>query len=144
MPRLFHVSDRGNILRFDPRDASKQSDAGWQVVWAIDESHLPNYLLPRDCPRVCFAASATTTDDDRNRFLTHGKKRVVAIEQGWLERVRTVTLYNYELSDPTFTLFDANAGYYISREPVLPTNVRPINNLLYELQVRNTELRVLA
>jgi len=48
--RLFHVSEDPAIGVFSPRpvpslDAGVEGDA----VWAIDEEHLPNYLLPRDC-----------------------------------------------------------------------------------------------
>jgi hypothetical protein len=143
MSRLFHVSDRADIARFDPRDVTEQSGAGGQAVWAIDETHLPNYLLPRDCPRVCFASFEKTTAGDRTRYLTSNASRVIAIEWDWFERVRTALLYNYEFIDSTFALFDANAGYYLSREVVTPIRVYAINDLLLELEQRNIELRVL-
>src|ERR1041385_7989566 len=125
MPRLFHVSDLPGIDLFDPRDVTEQSGAGGKAIWAIDEEHLPNYLLPRDCPRVCFTASSGTSAEDHARYMTSNTSRIIAIEWDWYERVRTGVLYNYQLPDRTFTLFDANAGYYISREAVVPLNVQP-------------------
>ena len=61
-PRLFHVSEDAGIQRFDPRP-SPSTDAGviGTAVWALAEPFLPNYLLPRDCPRICFRASERTT-----------------------------------------------------------------------------------
>ena len=51
MPRLFHVSEDPTIARFEPRPvASPDSGVTGDAVWAVAESHLPNYLLPRDCP----------------------------------------------------------------------------------------------
>ena len=69
-PRLFHVSEDTGITRFEPRP-SPSADAGviGTAVWALSEDFLPNYLLPRDCPRICFRASERTTDEDRERFL---------------------------------------------------------------------------
>lgn len=46
---VFHVSETPAIARFEPR----AREIGHPVVWAIDDLHLPNYWLPRDCPRVC-------------------------------------------------------------------------------------------
>ena len=64
---LFHASENAGIQVFHPRLFSTAPDAG-PVVWAIDALKLPNYLLPRDCPRVTFGVSAATTDEDRHRF----------------------------------------------------------------------------
>ena len=53
--RLFHVSEEGNIGVFHPRlPLRKDLPADVGLVWAIDEKHLPNFLTPRNCPRVCF------------------------------------------------------------------------------------------
>lgn len=52
---LYHISNIAGITCFDPRPApSSCVDIAEPVVWAIDEAHLHNYLLPRDCPRVTF------------------------------------------------------------------------------------------
>ena len=64
---LFHVSEQADIRVFHPRLFRTAPHAG-PVVWAIDALKLPNYLVPRDCPRVTFGASAATTVEDRQRF----------------------------------------------------------------------------
>ena len=55
MPRLFHVSERPGIARFEPRlPPTANAAVRTPVVWVVDEAHLPNYLVPRECPRVAF------------------------------------------------------------------------------------------
>ncbi|SRR5579883_1993593 len=144
MLRLFHVSDRANIERFDPRPALNNPVEYGDVVWAVDEKHLPNYLLPRGCPRICFAASNATTERDRVRFLEHSTaSRVIAIEWDWLEIVRATTLYLYELPPRNFQLQDDNAGYYVSQTSVEPSSIRAISDLLLELWKSDVELRLI-
>ncbi len=85
--RLFHVSDRPGITRFEPRPAGPQNPGivDRPVVWTIDERLLHNYLLPRDCPRVTFYARPDSDAADVARFFGHTAARyVVAIETGWL------------------------------------------------------------
>ena len=72
MPELCHVSEEGPFSAMTPR-ASPGSDV--PVVWAVDEEHLPHYLLPRDCPRVCWA-----TGDAAGPLLGSPARRVVAVE----------------------------------------------------------------
>jgi hypothetical protein len=144
--RLFHVSDRPEIVRFDPRPAPSTNPAApaGQIVWAIDEEHLPNYLLPRDCPRVTFHALPTSDPADVERLLAGtSAARVIAIESGWLERVRSGRLYLYELPPDSFALEDPGAGYYLSRAPVAPGRVTVLDDLLAELAGRDVELRVM-
>ena len=43
--RLFHVSEQSDIDQFEPR---MHYELEREVVWAVDDDHLPNYLLPRD------------------------------------------------------------------------------------------------
>jgi hypothetical protein len=40
------------------------------LVWAIDDDHLHNYLTPRDCPRVALGRGPNTTYADAARFLS--------------------------------------------------------------------------
>jgi len=127
MPRLFHVSEYGDIARFEPQPAPNNPDAQGNVVWAIDEEHLPNYLLPRDCPRVCFIESG---------------RRVVAIEWRWLECMQSTHLYVYEFNDSSFQLLDSIAGYWVSTQPVVPRSKRIVTDLLLELEGLSVELRV--
>lgn len=141
--KLFHVSEDAGIARFDPRP-SPSTDAGviGTAVWALAEPFLPNYLLPRDCPRICFRANDATTAADRERFLG-GADHVVAFEAGWLERVRTTRLALYEMPPETF--FDAllEAGYWISHESVIPRSLTMVKDLLAALVAAGVEVRVL-
>lgn len=145
MPRLFHASEDPNIQLFEPRPApSPGSGLEGEAVWAVSESHLPNYLLPRDCPRVTFAAAAKTTEEDRRRFLTGDPhSRVIALEEGWLPRIRSCELYLYEFSPTTFECLDPGAGYYVSRVPVKPISRTLISDLLSELENRSAVVRFL-
>lgn len=127
---LYHVSENPNIKEFIPmpppnKEAGVQGDA----VWAISDFELPNYLLPRDCPRVCY----------RDR---EGKK-IIAIEEGWLDRINQTTLYLYELDEAHFFEIDPIAGYWISREVSVPKSVAKIENILDELTGRDLTLKVL-
>lgn len=95
---LFHVSEEPNIKSFEPRTSEI---AGESVVWAIDDTHLHNYLVPRDCPRVTYYAGTETSLEDTNRFLGLSRA-VVAIESDWFERLQTCRLFCYHLPPETF------------------------------------------
>ncbi len=136
---LFHISEEPDIARFVPRASEYTPDL---VVWAIEEHRLCNYLVPRACPRVTYYAGAETTAADVERFLDSAQA-VVAIESGWLERVRSSRLYCYHMPSETFECFDACAGYFVSRVPVVPSGVDPLEGPLTELSRRGVELRVL-
>ncbi len=145
---LFHISDIPKIARFEPRPVAPASvtplTPEGTMVWAVDEAHLQNYLLPRDCPRVTFYALPDSTPADIERLLGQTTaKYVVAIESRWLKAVAGQHLYQYELPGETFTVIDEGAGYYVSREPVSPRAVVTIDNLLAELLKRDVELRVM-
>lgn len=140
---LYHVSEELNIQRFDPRPAPSGSGLQGNFVWAVDEAHLPNYLLPRDCPRVCFARGAETSQRDIARFLEHAAdSRVIAVEWNWLERIRAVTLHVYSFPCAPFECIDAGAGYYVSSQSVLPIECHTHSDILNELSKRNVELRI--
>lgn len=142
-PRLFYVSEDAGIARFDPRP-SPSTDAGviGTAVWALSEPFLPNYLTPRDCPRICFRAKDTTTQADRQRFLT-GADHVVAFEASWLERVRATRLALYEMPPETFVDAHLEAGYWISRESVVPLGMTTVESPLDALMSAGVEVRVL-
>lgn len=143
--RVFHVSDRGAIARFDPRPPpSLDVGVTYDAVWAIDENLIHNYLLPRDCPRVTFYARPQSSPADVERFLAGSTaKHVVAIETAWFERVRRERLWLYELPGATFVSVDRGAGYLVSREAVTPASVTEIPDILTALLARDVELRVL-
>jgi Family of unknown function (DUF6886) len=141
---LYHISDAPGIARFDPRPAPPSSGQTGSMIWAIDRVHLHNYLLPRDCPRVTLYALPESLPADVERLMgCSSAKYVVAIESGWLPRVLAERLYRYDLPGDSFVLLDASAGYYISREPVVPRAVAPIDDLLGALLAHNVELRVM-
>jgi hypothetical protein len=134
---LFHISEESGIKLFEPRSSQYCPDP---VVWAIDSSHLRNYLLPRGCPRVTYDAGRETTSDDVERFLGSSSS-VVAVESGWLDRLRSCRLYCYHLPSETFECIDECAGYFVSRTPVMTAAVEVINDPIAELLKRGVELR---
>jgi hypothetical protein len=136
---LFHISEEANINKFEPRASEYTSEP---VVWAIDDAHLRNYLAPRDCPRVTYYAGPQTSDADKEILLGRSSA-VVAIEQHWLERLQQCRLYCYSLPDPAFACLDSGAGYFVSREAVVPTSVEVLGDPVSELRRRGVELRVL-
>jgi hypothetical protein len=136
---LFHVSEDATIARFKPRTSPLVPHA---VVWAVEAARLCNYLVPRDCPRVTFYAGPTSSARDIARFL--GRDRaVVAIGRAWLDRARTTPLCCYHLPPATFELFDATAGYHLSRETVIPLEREIVRDPVAEIAKRGAELRVL-
>jgi hypothetical protein len=143
---LCHVSDRPDIAEFTPRPPQGYSPAAVRgdVVWAIDESLLHNYLLPRDCPRVtCYALPGTDPADVARLLGTTAARHVVAVESGWLRRIREAVLYVYTLPRPTFVPVDAGAGYYVSHQAVRPLEVARVDDVLGALVARDVELRVM-
>lgn len=147
---LYHVSEQPDIARFDPRPAPDPSSGQTGLlVWAIDDAHLHNYLLPRDCPRVTFYARAAlgrsdSHPEDAARLLGGTTATyVIAIEADWFERVLSQTLYVYSFFPESFAMIDEGAGYYISGESAIPQCVMKLDNLPAELFRRNVELRVM-
>jgi hypothetical protein len=120
--RLYHVSDQPGIARFEPRQAAD----GTLKVWAVEERTLANYLLPRECPRVCFRKSAGRATD---LALLGDAEAMVAIEETWMERVQDTVLYRYEMPAETFVLEDHVAGYWTSRSAVLPSTTIELREL---------------
>jgi hypothetical protein len=142
--RLYHISDQPNIALFEPRTGGHGFEHE-AVVWAIDEAHLPNYLLPRDCPRVTFFANDDSDPADVERLLGGtSAKRVIAIESIWLPRIRDERLYRYEFDMQGFASADGTAGYYVSREAVTVVAETEITDIISELLTHNVELRVMS
>jgi hypothetical protein len=137
---LFHVSEEAGIARFEPKSIDGVAEPR---VWAIDDNHLRNYLVPRDCPRVTYSARMNTASTDVERFLGR-RPAVLAIEEFWLERLRSARLFCYELPVESFELEDASAGYFVSRVAVTPTLVRIIDDCAAALLERGVELRVVS
>src|SRR4051794_37896125 len=139
---LFHFSEQSSISRFEPHRAATAA-AEEPLVWAIDADHADLYYFPRDCPRVTFHPAPETTAADRDRFLHHTTaKRAAAIESAWLPAMRRTRIYRYVLPVDPFEVRDPNAGYWVSREALVPISVQPVGDLFEALAAAGTELRV--
>ena len=142
---LWHVSEREDITVFQPR-VPPNADAGVTdpVVWAVSNDRLPNYLLPRDCPRVCFWIGQDTTSGDRTRFFLTESTYSVAIEPSWMNSARATSLFLYKLPTVAFNCIDANAGYFVSAQSVVPLSRHVITDLPGSFHKRGVELRTEA
>jgi hypothetical protein len=139
---LFHFSEESSIARFEPHVAATAAtdDA---LVWGIDADHQDLYFFPRECPRVTFHGLPSTTDADRWRFLgLSTARRVAAVEAGWLDRIRATQLYRYRLPAGGFEPREPNAGYWVSRDVVVPVGVEPVGDLLTALTAAGVEVRI--
>ena len=141
---LFHASEEPDITVFYPRLPSRRDlDPTVGLVWAIDEEHLPNFLTPRNCPRVTFHIRPETTEDDRRRFFFSDTVRhAVIIEHDWFDRMRNTTLYLYEFDPAGFVMQDEIAGYYVSVTAQTPIARHIITDLPGALIARGVELRI--
>ena len=145
MTMLYHVSEEPAIERFEPRMPPTANPAvQTPVVWAVAKTHLANYLLPRECPRVTFRLAPGSSEQDRERFLGAGSpEHVVAIESRWFEHATTWTLWLYEFSPEPFVCADAAAGYFVSSAAIVPVSSRRVERPLSELVASGAELRIL-
>jgi hypothetical protein len=146
--RLFHFSDDPAITLFEPRPvrvpAERRPGYDWlngPLVWAIDEWHSMMYFFPRDCPRVLLWPKPGSTDEDRRRWLGETSARAVAyVETAWLGRLRSETIWRYDLLTETFE--DLNdAGMWVSRQAVRPVAVETLPPLDQCLAAADVELR---
>lgn len=144
--RLFHISEFPDIRIFEPRPVKFDTyDIDGDAVWAIDEEHLPNYFLPRDCPRICIHRGPLTTGDDIRKYFGDSEAgSIIYVERDWMERIDEEVLYMYEFEGKGFRPIDENAGYYISGKPVIPLNMSKIKSLPEQLKKFDVELRPLG
>lgn len=143
--KIYHVSEEPGIEIFEPRPSPQiyQKISG-NVVFAISENMLHNYLLPRDCPRVCYFATTDSTQADIEKYTGNTyKKFIINVEESWLRIINNTKLYLYELPAEYFEKLDEGAGYYISYKTVKPINRLTIVNLKEEIESRSAELRAL-
>ena len=139
--RLYHFSEDPTIERFEPRLMEARPE-GEALVWAIDEWHSPMYFFPRDCPRILLWLLPTTSEADRERWFGASEARMLAhIEWGWLERMRTTSLYRYVFDGAEFEDL-GDAGMFVSRAVIAPLEVAPVGDLLQALREADVELRV--
>jgi len=142
--RIFHVSEESDIAVFHPRIPERPDlDATQGLVWAINEKCLPNFLTPRNCPRVCYHIGVNTTDQDKRVYIASTScSHVIVIESKWFETMKNTNLYLYEFDSYGFTLQDQNAGYYTSETTQIPIAKIEVENLFEELFKRNVEVRI--
>ena len=82
--KLFHVSEEADIEKFVPRIPTREDmDKSKGLVWSLTEPALPNWLTPRDCPRVTYRVKDDTTQEDIDKFFSSSSRYCVAIEYGW-------------------------------------------------------------
>lgn len=141
--RLFHVSEEANIEVFIPRIPTREDmDKSKGLVWALTEEHLPQFLTPRECPRVTYRITDKTTQDDIKKFFSSSSRYCVAIEHGWYKTMASTTLYVYEFDTANF-YFDDCAGFYVSDQTEKPISAIRYNDLFEELFIRNVEIRMI-
>lgn len=112
---------------------------GREWVWAVDETRLPNYLLPRECPRVCWA-----TPPAQHSLLSSPAARVIVVEHQWLSRLLQAALNVHQLDSANFTLLDATAGYWVSERTARVRDVRQVDDCLTALGQHDIEVRLTA
>lgn len=141
--RLFHVSEKENIEIFEPRlPARKDLEPNVGLVWAIDEERLPNFLTPRNCPRVTYHVGAKAEQADIDMYISSAtQKHVVIIENAWFEKMLNTALYVYEFDPKDFVLQDDIAGYYVATTTQKPIAKHCYHNLISELISRKVEIR---
>lgn len=142
---LYHVSEEPGIEIFETRPAPQVYDqiTGF-VVFAVSDIMLHNYLLPRDCPRVCYYAKTNSSQEDIDKYIGNtDKKYIINVDERWIDRINNSKMYLYEMPYESFELLDEGAGYYVSYKTIKPINMFTIVNLKEELEKRNAELRAL-
>ncbi|RKN85573.1 hypothetical protein D7M11_07765 [Paenibacillus ginsengarvi] len=138
---LYHFSEEPNIEVFRPRPAPAFPHLP-PVVFALDRERSPHYFFPRDCPRVIYWKADWTTEEDAKAFLANTvAEKVVVVESGWLDRIRETKLYMYTFAGDSFEMMDGSAGYYVSRETVVPVKVELVGDLLGKLLAAKLDVR---
>lgn len=140
---LYHFSEEPDIRVFKPRIAPSSNNQDTPYVWAIDEWHAPMYYTPRDCPRACFWPGEETTAEDRERWFGAVDARlVICIESGWLERLRSATLYRYAMPRASFLPMAHGGGHWVSESAVTPQRCEPVGDLIAAIGSASVELRI--
>jgi len=138
------VSEESNIEKFIPRIPHRNDlDKTRGLVWALNERCLPNFLTPRDCPRVTYHINEKTTQDDILKYFSSPARHCVAIEYGWHKRMLGTSLYIYEFETANFYLQDEVAGFYVSEQIEEPISTLKYDDLFEELFKRSIEVRIM-
>jgi hypothetical protein len=144
MKRLFHISEDSSIEVFEPRlPKHENSQVAVPIVWATDDEHFYNYLVPRDCPRVSFHRLSSSTEEDLTQYFGASEaSSVLVIEGSWLQRAVECELWAYEFASDGFECVDSVAGYYVCKTAVTPRIKAQVSRPLTRLVQSGTELRV--
>jgi hypothetical protein len=138
---LYHFSQDPAIERFVPH-VPRTNPSQRAAVWAIDTDHAPLYWFPRDCPRVtAWPQDPAQVPAFRSSWHTTAH-RVHAIESAWLQRLRTVALYRYDLPAAPFRPWPGAQGQWIAHTEVEPQALTPVGDLLSLHAQDGIELRV--
>jgi len=142
-PRLFHISEDPKINVFVPRlSPSHFNIIKADVVMAVSENLVHNYMLPKECPRLSYHAGPDTTPRDTKKFFGFcTAAHIMAVENRWIKKIQSTTLYCYEFDSRHFSLFDESTGDYTAYKTIVPISIKPIYSILDELLKRNIELR---
>jgi hypothetical protein len=129
--RLYHVSERSGIAVFHPRPAKKTVWPAMtgRYVWAVSEETVHNYLLPRECPRVCWTPGPRTSEAEKRAFDdAGGQVAIIAVELAWMDAIGRCILWRYELDPARFAPLDSDAGYYCSEHEERPLAVTALRD----------------
>lgn len=142
--RLFHVSEEPDIQLFEPRKHSRNDlDKDLKLVWAIDELRVPNFLTPRNCPRIAYHIGENTTSHDIAKYFSSATiSHTLIIENKWFVPMKETTLYLYEFDPSGFELQDPIAGYYVATSLQKPIAKHKVDDLFAALFERNVEIRI--
>ncbi|GAA0541811.1 hypothetical protein GCM10010172_24020 [Paractinoplanes ferrugineus] len=144
---VLHFSEDPTIKRFIPHVAATSAETT-PYVWAVDARNAPSYWFPRQCPRAMAWIRDSTTPDDRARLIGAGcGSRAHAIEYGWLDAMRTTTVYTYRFAATAFAPIaspGSDPHAMVATEPVTPlADPEPIGSLLACHEAAGIQLRLL-
>lgn len=143
MAPLHHFSEDPTIELFEPH-VPKSNPTQEPAVWAIDTDHAPLYWFPRDCPRATAWPRSAAERVVFSEQLATTAHRLHAIEFGWLERMRTTTLWRYDFEPLLFEPWPEASGQWISRVPVEPLALTKVGDLLEAHEAAGIELRLVS
>jgi hypothetical protein len=126
---VLHFSEDPAIERFVPHVAAtaRQPEA---YVWSVDALNAPCYWFPRQCPRVCSWGD--------------GVDRVHAVEDAWLDAMRTTRLNAYRFAAADFEPFGNRPHAHVATRPVSPLGPpAEVGDLVRLHEDHGIELRVL-
>ena len=140
MSHLLHFSEDPDIKVFRPHVPASSPDNP-PMVWAVDEEHAPGFWFPRNAPRACCWSTGKPLTEPGRSLLGLGT-RMHAIENAWLERMRSCRLYVYRFDSAPFELRNKDAGYFSTKETIKPLSVEFVGDLLALHSSANIELRI--